>query len=70
MTEQDGPALDGATEATREQQLDGIVAQVASDVRHHGIDDAGGLLRQRITECGIDVGDDEFALLLARAEAA
>lgn len=57
---QDAPVEDGATEATRSDQIRGILVQVREDVKMgHGHDEEA-LLRQRLAEAGISVSDDEI----------
>lgn len=55
----DGPIEDGATEATREEKIRGIIAQVQEDVRMGHANDEEDLLRQRLSEAGIDVSDEQ-----------
>jgi predicted negative regulator of RcsB-dependent stress response len=66
MSEQHEPALDGALEATDEQRIDGIVAQVAADIAQHEDPDVEALLRQRLADSGIELGDAEIRGLAAR----
>lgn len=63
---QDAPIEDGALEATRTEQIRGILEQVREDVRlGHGHDEAE-LLRQRLHDAGIAVSEDEFARFIER----
>lgn len=56
----DGPMQEGATEATREEKIRGILAQVQEDLKHGHADDRGQLLRQRLDEAGIEVTESEL----------
>jgi hypothetical protein len=56
----DGPIEEGATEATREQKIRGILAQVQEDLKQGHADDRGQLLRQRLDEAGIEVTESEL----------
>jgi len=60
----EGPIEEGATEATRDEQIRGILAQVQEDVRMGHADDRETLLRQRLSEAGIGVSDEELRLFL------
>lgn len=60
----DGPIQDGATEATREEKIRGILAQVEQDMEQGHADDREQLLRQRLEEAGIGVTEDEVRLYL------
>jgi len=60
----EGPIEEGATEATRDEQIRGILAQVQEDVRMGHADDREALLRQRLSEAGIGVSDEELRLFL------
>jgi predicted dehydrogenase len=55
----DGPIEEGATEATHDEKIRGIVAQVREDVRMGHADDEEGLLRQRLADAGIEVTDTQ-----------
>ncbi|MBM7502997.1 hypothetical protein ACFPER_05925 [Agromyces aurantiacus] len=57
---QDAPIEHGATEATRTEQIRGILEQVREDVRLGHAHDEAELLRQRLSEAGIAVGEDEL----------
>ncbi|WP_350348267.1 hypothetical protein ABIQ69_16790 [Agromyces sp. G08B096] len=60
----DGPIEEGATEASREEQIRGILNQVQEDVRMGHAHDEEELLRQRLHEAGISVREDELRLYL------
>lgn len=60
----DGPIEEGATEATREEKIRGIIAQVQEDVRMGHADDEEELLRQRLGDAGIGVTEEELRLYL------
>jgi hypothetical protein len=57
---QDGPIQEGANEATREEKIRGILAQVDYDLEQGHADDRDQLLRQRFDEAGLSVTDDEL----------
>jgi hypothetical protein len=57
-TQQDGePASDGL-------KIDGIVEQMRGDLGQGNVDDVRDVLRQRLTDAGISVSDDEFENLV------
>lgn len=61
---QDAPIQDGSDDATNQQQLDGILEQVRSDIRNgHTHESPEQLLRQRVRESGVDVSDERLAQL-------
>jgi hypothetical protein len=60
----DGPIEEGATEATREEKIRGILAQVQEDVRMGHAGDEEELLRQRLADAGIGVSEEELRLSL------
>jgi hypothetical protein len=62
---QDGPIMDGSTEASDESKIAGIVEQVRYDMRLRLSDDTGTLLRQRLDDTGLQVSSEEFARLVA-----
>lgn len=57
---QDGPIQEGANEATREEKIRGVLAQVDQDLDQGYADDREQLLRQRVDEAGLSVTDDEL----------
>ncbi|KZE93860.1 hypothetical protein AVP42_01480 [Agromyces sp. NDB4Y10] len=57
---QNAPIEDGATEASRSEQIRGILVQVREDMRMGHAHDEQALLRQRLEEAGIAVSDDEI----------
>lgn len=63
---QDGPVEAGATEATRTEQIRGILEQVREDVRLGHAHDEGELLRQRLDDAGIAVSEDELEQFVDR----
>lgn len=63
---QDAPIEDGATEATRTEQIRGILEQVREDVRLGHAHDEAELLRQRLADAGIAVSEDEFERFVER----
>lgn len=62
---QDAPIEDGATDATRSEQIRGILVQVREDVKMGHAHDEGALLRQRLVDAGISVSDDEIERYIA-----
>lgn len=60
----DGPIEEGATEATREEKIRGILAQVQHDMDAGHAHDQEDLLRQRLSESGIDVTEEQLRLYL------
>lgn len=57
---QDAPIEDGATEASRSEQIRGILVQVREDVKMGHAHDEEALLRQRLADAGISISDDEI----------
>ena len=57
---QDEPVQRGATEASRSEQIRGILAQVQEDLRLGHVHDEGAALRQRLDEAGIPVPEEEL----------
>ncbi|MEI5585490.1 MULTISPECIES: hypothetical protein [unclassified Agromyces] len=57
---QDAPIEDGATDATRAEQIRGILVQVREDMKMGHAHDEESLLRQRLADAGISVSDDEI----------
>lgn len=62
---QDEPVEDGATEASGEAKLRGLLQQVRDDVRLGHADDAATMLRDRLSDAGFRVDDAVFERLLA-----
>lgn len=60
--EQNEHAMD-LNETTTSERIDGIVAQTRADHAADGPDRIAEVLRQRFTEAGIDVSDDEVSRL-------
>ena len=67
---QDAPIEDGANEATRAEQIRGILDQVREDVRLGHAHDQSELLRQRLSEAGIAVSEDELEAGVVLGQAA
>jgi len=64
---QDSPVQDGHDDATNEQELDGIVEQVRSDLGSgHTHESALEMLRQRTTESKIEVSEERLRELAER----
>jgi hypothetical protein len=62
------PVLAGAGDATREQQIAGVVEQVRWDVAHHLASDGPALLTQRLDEVGLEVDRRQREQLVARLD--
>lgn len=60
MSDQDFPIEDGALDASRDEQLRGIVTQVRADLELYVTQDPELLLGQRLADAGLEVGDAEF----------
>ncbi len=56
--------MDGSTEATHEDRLAGVVQQVRADLQLRPEEDREELLRQRLTDVGIELDDAEFARIV------
>jgi|GEM_PF-2696677 len=63
---QDGPIEAGAGDATRAEQIAGILEQVRSDVRLGHSHDEEAELRQRLADAGITASDEEIERYVAR----
>lgn len=60
------PVEDGATEATRAEQIRGILEQVHEDIRMGHAHDEGALLRERLADAGISVSEEEIERYIDR----
>ncbi|WP_155864940.1 hypothetical protein [Gryllotalpicola ginsengisoli] len=67
---QTGPVMDGALDATLEEQLRGILSQVQSEAASNDGVDVEVLLRQRLDETGLEVDDVTFDQLVVEARRA
>jgi hypothetical protein len=65
---QDEPVMDQHI-ATRQDKVDGIVAQTRVDVRGLPVDRVIDVLRQRFADAAIETDDDELARLAEQVEA-
>lgn len=54
---QAAPVMDGATEATNEEKLSGLVEQVEQDHGHEGAGAMADHLRDRMDETGVEEED-------------
>jgi hypothetical protein len=61
---QDEPAMDGSTEASHEDRLAGVVQQVRADLQLRPEEDGEALLRQRLTDVGIELDEAELARIV------
>jgi hypothetical protein len=62
---QNEPIEDGADDASRSEQIRGILVQVREDVKMGHAHDEEALLRQRLADAGISVSDDEIERYVA-----
>jgi hypothetical protein len=69
MDHQDTPIEDGHDDASTKDKLDGLVEQMRQDVAQGAAPDVEDALRQRLTDSGIHVDEQEFAALVARIRA-
>jgi hypothetical protein len=56
--------MDGSTEASHEDRLAGVVQQVRADLQLRPEEDGEALLRQRLTDVGIELDEAEFARIV------
>ena len=68
MTIQNTPIEDGHDDASNEDRLAGLVAQVRADYLLGTTDDAAGMLRTRLRDAGIELDDAKFDALVATVE--
>jgi len=61
---QDEPTMDGSMEAGRDEKIAGIVEQVRADLRLRPSEDGHPLLRQRLTDAGLELDDAEIARIV------
>jgi hypothetical protein len=57
---QDEPAMDGSTEAGHDEKVAGIVEQVRADMQLRPMEDSQRLLRERLANAGLELGDEEI----------
>ncbi|GAD33796.1 DNA-binding protein [Microbacterium sp. TS-1] len=60
---QDGPAL-SMHDTTEQERLDGLVAQLRADLPGENRATVEKYVRQRVSEVGLNVGDDEIARIV------
>ena len=65
MNEQDTPIEDGHDDASQRDKLDGLIEQMRQDVALGNVTDIDDAVRQRLTDSGIDLDEQEFATLVA-----
>ncbi|WP_348786780.1 hypothetical protein [Leifsonia sp. NPDC080035] len=58
---QDEPVMDGSTEAGVDVKVAGIVEQLRADMQLRPQEDSERLLRQRLTDAGIQLDDAEIS---------
>lgn len=59
------PIEDGHDDASNADKLSGLVEQMQQDVAAGNVTDVEDALRQRLDDTGLEVGEEEFAALLA-----
>lgn len=60
------PIEDGHDDATDTARIEGIIEQTRGDVALNHADDFYAVLRQRLSDAGIDVSDDELDRIVKR----
>jgi hypothetical protein len=65
MNEQHSPIEDGHDDASQKDKLAGLVEQMQQDVAMGNVTDLDDALRQRLTDSGIELDEQEFAALAA-----
>ncbi|WP_431279697.1 hypothetical protein [Leifsonia poae] len=65
---QDEPIMDGSTEAGEDARVQGIVDQLTADMQLRPQEDSEKLLRQRLQDAGIQLGDDEIHRIAASVQ--
>ncbi|MDR6973203.1 hypothetical protein [Leifsonia shinshuensis] len=61
---QDEPIMQGATDASDQSKVAGIVEQVRADMQLRGSEDSERLLKQRLSETGIELPQEEISRLV------
>ncbi|MWB99450.1 hypothetical protein [Agromyces seonyuensis] len=56
---QDEPIMDGWDDATRGEQLEGIIQQVRADLAGGAVDDLPTMVRQRLEDAGLPSGPSD-----------
>lgn len=62
--QQDRPIMDGATDATPEERIRGLLDQVGADVSRFPDMDAAAVVRDWIRDAGVEPNDAEIQLLV------
>lgn len=65
MTTQDGPVQDGASEATDDARLTGIVEQIRADFLSGTAPDPAEMLATRLADAGMTLTPDQTAVAIA-----
>lgn len=60
----DGPVLDGATDATPEQKIRGLLDQLAADVSRFPDIDAVAVVKDWIRDAGVEPNDAQIQLIV------
>lgn len=68
MSTQDAPIEDGSGEASDDQRLEGIIQQVRADVALGNVDDARGMVRQRLEEAGMPASDSDIDAVMSAVD--
>lgn len=66
---QDEPTQAGTNDATDDQRLAGVIAQVRADVALGHTGDAAGVLKQRLDDAAISLSEEDFAAAVAKLTA-
>lgn len=59
------PVEEGSDDATNEERVDGVLAQMRADITIGHVDDVRSALAQRLADAGIPVDADELDGLVA-----
>jgi hypothetical protein len=62
---QDAPIEDGHDDASDAEKIAGLAEQMRQDVAAGNVTDVEDALRQRLDDAGLELGEEEFAALLA-----
>ena len=63
MDQQNEPVEDGHGDASSDDKLAGIVEQTRQDIAMGNVTDTDQALRERLSDAGMDVSDEEYAQL-------
>jgi hypothetical protein len=68
MDTQDAPIEDGHDEATDDQRLEGVIQQVRGDVALGNVDDVRAMVRQRLSEAGLDASESDVDAVMSAVD--